>query len=146
MEEQPVRQSPAASATQSPASEMGQEEESQWEGQDRQEEGESTLPASVDQVLDLHTAVQTLASMREQVRIVPLQDAIERNIRVMNLDELRGALYVLAPLSAYLLGQCVEGREPAFNKTSLVKTLEELLEIALEVDIHNGYATGGESE
>ena len=108
------------------------------------QEEQSTLPASVDQVLDLHTAAQMLLSMREQVRIVPLQDAIERNIRVMNPDELRGALYVLAPLSAYLLGQCVEGREPAFNKTSLVKTLEELLEIALEVDIHNGYATEGE--
>ena len=139
MEEQHLRQS---SATQSPASESEQEVQEQ-EVQEVQE-GQATLPASVDQVLDLHTAAQILLSMREQVRIVPLQNAIERNIRVMNPDELRGALYVLAPLSAYLLGQCVEGREPAFNKTSLVKTLEELLEIALEVDIHNGYATEGE--
>jgi hypothetical protein len=82
--------------------------------------------------------------MSAEMRIVLLQEMIERNLRVMNQEELRGAMYVLGPLSAYLLSKCTEGQEPAFNKVALVKTVEDLLEVAVEIDVNNGYATDGE--
>lgn len=73
-------------------------------------------------------------------------DTIERSLRTLSRVELTGALVVLGPLSSYLQSQWIDGQEPTFDKKRLVKTIEELLEIAVEVSIHNGYTTDEDSE
>ena len=100
--------------------------------------------SSVDQAMERHMAEQAITELRNTLRINPLMDMIERNLRILTREELCGALIVLGPLSSYLQGQCVEGQEPAFNKMKLVKTLEELSEIAMELSLHNGYDSDGE--
>lgn len=94
--------------------------------------------------MERHMAEQAITELRNTLRINPLMDMIERNLRILTREELCGALIVLGPLSSYLQGQCVEGQEPAFNKMKLVKTLEELSEIAMELSLHNGYDSDGE--
>lgn len=64
-----------------------------------------------------------------------LMAMLEDNLRQMNRAELRGALLILGPLTAYLDRIYFEEQQ-AFDRKSLVKTIEELFEIAMEVDIH----------
>jgi hypothetical protein len=127
-----LSQSASASATQSPP--------------DSATQSPPTLSASVDRALELHSAAQALTELRNTLRINPLMDIIERGLRTMPREELYGAQFVLGSLALYLQGQCVESQEPAFSKTKLVKTLEELFEIATEISINNGCDTDSDSE
>jgi hypothetical protein len=122
-------QSPPGSATQSPSPSAS-----------------ATLPASVDRALDLHTASQAITDLRNTLRINPLMDIIERALRPLSREELNGALVVLGPLSSYLQSQWVDGQEPAFDKKKLVKTIEELFEIAVETSLSHGYSSDEDSE
>lgn len=71
------------------------------------------------------------------IRMYDLMAMLEDNLRQMNQAELRGALLILGPMTAYLDRIYFEEQQ-AFDRKSLVKTIEELFEIAMEVDIHRG--------
>ncbi len=84
------------------------------------------------------------------IRMYDLMAMLEDNLRQMNRAELRGALLILGPMTAYLNHIYFEKRD-AFDRKSLVKTIEELFEIGMEVDIHrsrdpNDTGSGNSSE
>jgi hypothetical protein len=69
------------------------------------------------------------------IRMYDLMAMLEDNLRQMNQAELRGALLILGPMTAYLDRIYFE-EQRAFDRKSLVKTIEELFEIGMEVSIH----------
>ncbi len=84
------------------------------------------------------------------IRMYDLLAMLDDNLRQMNRAELRGALLILGPMTAYLDHIYFEQHQ-AFDRKSLVKTIEEAFEIAMEEDIHrardpNETGSGNSSE
>lgn len=80
----------------------------------------------------------------EPIRMWDLLNILDDKLRRMNNEELYGALQILGPLSAYLNRIYFE-EQTDFNRRSLVKTIEELFEIGMEIDSHGGFvSTDGE--
>jgi hypothetical protein len=82
-------------------------------------------------------------NVADGIRMWDLLHMLEHNLRQMSREELQGALLVLGPLSAYLNRIHFEQRRE-MNQKSFVKTIEELFEIGMEIDIHGGFVSSGE--
>jgi hypothetical protein len=79
-------------------------------------------------------------SQQEGIRMWDLLHMLEHNLRQMSREELQGALLVLGPLTAYLNRIHFEERRE-MNQKSFVKTIEELFEIGMEIDIHSTFGS-----
>jgi hypothetical protein len=90
---------------------------------------------STDPIALLHSIAQQLLNETPAIRMWELLHRVEDNLRSMSREELRGALLVLGPMSAYLNRIYFE-EHTEFSRKSLVKTVDELFEIAIETEIH----------
>jgi hypothetical protein len=110
-------------------------------------EGSITPPP----VREVTNRVEDVSGVSHEVggdlRMWNLLRTLEHNLRHMNRQELQGALLILAPLHVYLNRIYFEEQKD-FNRRSLVKTIEELFEIGMEIDIHGGFVSsdGEDSE
>ena len=112
--------------------------------------GSLTPPAdasgsNTDHIALLHSIAQQLLNETPAIRMWELLHKVEDNLHGMSRDELRGALLVLGPMREYLNRIYFE-EQTEFSRKSLVKTVEELFEIAMEVEIHRGQEGEGQSE
>lgn len=88
-----------------------------------------------DPIALLNSIAQQLLNETPAIRMWELLHRVEDNLHGMSREELRGALLVLGPMSAYLNRIYFE-EQTEFSRKSLVKTVDELFEIAMETEIH----------
>jgi hypothetical protein len=90
-------------------------------------------------------AAAPAAVVEEPLRMWTLLHQLDNALQTMQGDELRGALMVLGPLCAYLNRIYFEEKRD-FNRKSLVKTIEEAYEIAMQAYIQESSSDGEDSE